>query len=171
MKNMRECLNESKTTQTTLFSALPVEIDDKNEPILIKFVPQTTGDHKLQVYYGEVEIDDSPITFTVDDADRPRAYGPGLEFGIVDTRTTILFDSRKSKGTLKVDIFGESNISEDIATCNAQSQVPPQKHVTRARRRTRAYMRSTSYQSRLAHTKYRLHGKTSRYRAHLSLCL
>lgn len=117
-------INEN-ITQTTLFSALPVEIDDKNELILIKFTPQTIGDHKLQVYYGEVEIDDSPITFTVDDADKPRAYGPGLEFGIVDTRTTILFDSRKSKGTLKVDIFGESNIPQNncqhATICNNRS--------------------------------------------------
>ncbi len=51
-------------------------------------------------------ISESPIALNVEDAELPRAYGPGLEHGVVNTRTTIFFDSKKSKGSLKVEIFG-----------------------------------------------------------------
>ena len=44
----------------------------------------------------------------MEEVGRPRAYGPALEKSAqVDREATILFDSNKSKGGLKVEISGQ----------------------------------------------------------------
>ena len=78
-------------------------------PAEIRFTPKTIGQYQINVFYGDAEVADSPIALSVEDADKPRAYGPGLEHAIVNSRTTILFDSRKGKGSLKVEIYGPSS--------------------------------------------------------------
>lgn len=95
----------------------------------------------------ECKIAGSPQTLVVEEAGKPRAYGAAFDKAVqVGQVASLTFDSKKTKGGLKVEVKGINTLSASCVLMQlfAYIQARRTKLSTRPARRTTAFSKSLS---------------------------
>lgn len=80
----------------------------------VKFDPEHTGRHHMNVSYSGNEIEQSPVEFSLFDATKVKVTGPGLEGGEAGEILTVDVDSSEAgEGGLSLSLIGPSQVAID----------------------------------------------------------
>ena len=80
----------------------------------VKFEPEQTGRHRLEVLYSGNEVEQSPVEFSLYDASKVKVTGPGLNGGEAGDILAIDIDSSEAgEGGLSLSLIGPSQVAID----------------------------------------------------------
>uniref|UniRef100_A0A914XHJ2 Filamin/ABP280 repeat protein n=1 Tax=Plectus sambesii TaxID=2011161 RepID=A0A914XHJ2_9BILA len=98
-------------------NVIPLDVVDRHDGTYsVSFVPHHEGAHHIAVYYENLEVTPK-TTYAVygADAGRVKAFGPGLNYGVVDRQCEFQVDTKNAgQGGLGIQITGPSEAVTQI---------------------------------------------------------
>uniref|UniRef100_A0A914BW54 Uncharacterized protein n=1 Tax=Acrobeloides nanus TaxID=290746 RepID=A0A914BW54_9BILA len=99
---------------------IPLKVDQIKTSIgddNISFLPVKLGPHKLNLKLAGFQVPGTPKTITVEEQGRPSLYGAALDYAVErDQQASMIFDPKKLKGGIKIDVRGPDGEKVRYAT-------------------------------------------------------